>query len=291
MSRLRRAFASASILGMVALLPAGTVAAPAVTPRFPDLQALPPLFPYVDRVTIDGTQRYVLRFTAQIWNAGDGPLELRAETDPASGRTVAFQRIDLDDGARTERLAGTFIYHPGHRHWHFERFADYELWTEAEYQQWLASGRTVGEPRWRGSKTTGQGESFCVRDSEPIDDLPGSPDVGVYLACDRAVQGISIGWSDTYGFYLPEQWVELGETLPPAGRYVLRVVADPANLLFESEGGADPGRESPAANEGVTAFTFDGTQTENVGEGDEPTGPPQDDLSGPRPVPVQVPTP
>ena len=56
--------------------------------------------------------------------------------------------------------------------------------------------------------------------------------------------------------------IDLGESAPPDGRYVLRVVADPRNLLFESKDGEDPARESPQANEGVTVLEIRGTSVE-----------------------------
>jgi hypothetical protein len=223
---------------------------------YPDLRALPPTDLILDRRVIGDSMHYRLRFTASIWNAGEGPLELRGES--SGDRTRAYQRIYDDQGTFTERLVGEFIYHAGHNHWHFEHFAEYELWTDADYEAWLASGRQRGQPQWRGSKTTGQDESFCVRDSDLIEALPGSPPAEVYEACDTELQGISVGWADTYPFYLAEQWIDLGEAKPADGRYVLRVVADPQNLLFESENGAAPDREGTEANEAVTVLDVQG---------------------------------
>jgi hypothetical protein len=231
--------------------------AQAPSPRFPDLRSLPPTDPILDWKTVDGATYYRLRFTASIWNAGEGPLELRGES--SGDRTRAYQRVYDDRGTFTERLVGDFTYHPGHRHWHFESFAEYELWTDADYEAWLTSGRQHGRPQWRGSKTTGQDESFCVQDSDLIEALPGSPPAEVYSACDAQLQGISVGWADTYPFYLTEQWIDLGETKLADGHYVLRVVADPENLLFESENGDAPERESSEANEAVTVLDVQGT--------------------------------
>jgi hypothetical protein len=223
---------------------------------YPDLRPQAPRQLRFAQEPIDGTTHHVLRFTATIWNAGEGPLELRG--DSSTGQTWVYQRVFDAAGAVDERPVGEFIYHEAHNHWHFENFAGYELWTRADYDRWLASGRAQGTPLRSGSKTTGQGESFCIRDSRRVEALPGGPGEKTYSTCDRDLQGISVGWGDTYQHYLPEQWVDLGEAPLPDGRYVLRAVADPFNLLFESEGRADPDRESVLANEAVTFFTVRG---------------------------------
>jgi hypothetical protein len=57
---------------------------------------------------------------------------------------------------------------------------------------------------------------------------------------------------------LPDQWVDVGQTPLPDGDYVLRLVADPLNLIYESSDRADSGRESATVNEAVTAFTVRG---------------------------------
>lgn len=230
----------------------------AAEPRYPDLRALPPseLLPTV--VPIDGAEHHVLRFTASIINAGPGPLEIRGDSDSASGRTLVYQRVYDEPGGVAEYPVGTFVFHPAHNHWHFEHFAAYELWTRDAYEAWLASGRQQGLPSWQGSKTTGQqleGESFCLRDSQPLPQVAAGPATRRYSDCAAAEQGLSVGWADVYPYFLPEQWIDLGLAPLPDGEYVLRVVADPLNLLLESPEKADPDRESPAANEGITTFS------------------------------------
>ena len=80
--------------------------------------------------------------------------------------------------------------------------------------------------------------SFCVIDTDrPFPSLPGSPRPGYYPAgsadCDRdSIDGLSVGWSDTYGYFLPGQ--QLNVTGLRRGRYCLVSTADPSNLLRES---------------------------------------------------------
>jgi hypothetical protein len=221
----------------------------AASPLYPDLRTLPARNVQFDTATIEGASHQVLRFTSTIWNAGRGPLELRGESQ--SDRTYVYQRIYDEAGGFTEHAVGEFAYHEAHNHWHFENFAEYQLWTRAEYDAWETSGRLEGQARWRGSKTTGQGESYCVRDSRIVQMLPGSPEARGYRRCGLGLQGVSVGWGDSYPYYLPEQWIDLGQEALPAGEYVLRLIADPLNLLHESAERNDPDRESPRANESV----------------------------------------
>ena len=255
MARTGRSFVVPAIVGL--LLLATPAASRSASPLYPDLRALPPRNLRLDTVTVDEATHHVLRFTITVWNAGEGPLELRGAS--SEDQTFVYQRVYDEAGEFAEQLVGEFIFHPAHNHWHFENFAEYELWTRSDYDRWL-TGATEdwGAARWRGSKTTGQGESVCVRDSRPVDSRPDSPPSRVYHSCDRDVQGVSVGWGDTYRYNLPEQWIDVGETPLPDGEYVLRLIADPRNLLYESGERADPEREGPRANEAITTFTVRG---------------------------------
>lgn len=223
----------------------------ATSPLYPDLRSVPPNQLRLDRVLIGDATHHVLRFTTTVWNAGPGPLELRGES--SGDQTLVYQRLHDEDGGVAEHLAGEFVFHEAHNHWHFEHFADYELWPRADYDAWLTSARSHGQAHWRGSKTTGQGESVCVRDSRRVEPLAESPPSKSYRTCQRELQGISVGWGDTYKYTLPEQWIDVGEAPLPNGEYVLRTVADPLDLLQESDD-RDPERESQEANEAVTVL-------------------------------------
>ena len=65
---------------------------------------------------------------------------------------------------------------------------------------------------------------------------------------------MSVGWADTYGWQLADQWVTLEGTGLADGTYVLRSIADPLNVLYESENRSDSTLESRTANEAVTRF-------------------------------------
>jgi hypothetical protein len=251
----RWVFSNAKIPGLLlmvllaVLLSLGSpVPSRAATPLYPDLKTLPPKDLRFGYAVIDGTTHNVLRFSNTSWNAGEGRLEMRGEV-VSDTRTKVYQRIYDNAGSYTEVYIGDFIFHPSHNHWHFENYADYELWTRTEYDKWISSGRINGQAQRRGTKTT-----FCIMDNVKVQNLPGSPSSPVYSQCGQALQGMSIGWGDIYDYTLADQWIDLGYSNLPDGNYVLRSVTDPKNLIFES-GNNDPSRESAQANEAVTFFS------------------------------------
>ena len=197
---------------------------------------------------IDGSTDIVLRFTNAVWNAGQGPLELAGNI--GSNGSVTQDVYDHAGAVASFPVGDNFTFHPSHNHWHFDDFADYQLWTKASYDAWIASGRSNGQAQRVGSKTT-----FCLMDTSRVESLPGAPSQSVYSACGRELQGISVGWGDSYRYSLPDQWIDLGNGELPDGSYVLRSVADPKNRLYESAGRSDAARESEVANEAITAFT------------------------------------
>ena len=233
---------------------------------YPNLKTLKPSHLRFDTETINGTTHQVLRFTNTVHNAGQGPLELIGKTITTSGqrKTRVYQRLYSVTGTREKTNAvGTFVYHPSHDHMHFGNFAEYQLWTRAEFAAWLRSGRTEGSPRRAdllSSKVT-----FCVMDYRRVHLKPGSPRYAVYDQCGRHLQGLSVGWGDTYKYSLPEQWIDLGTTPLASGRYVLRSVADPLNRIYESEHRRDSAREARNVNAAVTYFTVEGSTIKVTG--------------------------
>jgi hypothetical protein len=179
----------------------------------PEIQAFPA---YDLTVTTDTLGNKKLIFSTRTWNSGDGPLELHAGETGSAGQNV-YQRIYLSDGGYYDRLAGTFVWHPEHSHFHFD---DYALYT-------LQPRNAPG-----GSKRTGSKTTFCIMDTDPINtSLPGAPQQAVYASCGATAQGMSIGWGDTYGSHLAGQSIDI--TGLPDGDYALTIEADPKNRLLE----------------------------------------------------------
>jgi Lysyl oxidase len=259
-----RFLAPALLTGLLVTVGPSASAAPG-NPQYPELRTLPPSDLMFDTVLIDGVARPVLRFSNTVWNAGSGPLHLVAKSDRQSGKSQVFQRIysnSTASGRYDQRHVGEFVFHPAHDHFHFENFAEYQLWPAAEWNQWVSDGRPNGAEhaflRGQGTKTT-----FCIMDTWRVDaSRPGSPASAGYAACGRTTQGMSVGWGDTYSWQLPDQWVVLGSTGLADGLYVLRSIADPLNVLYESANRANSTVESRTANEALTTFRVVGGSIE-----------------------------
>lgn len=163
-----------------------------------------------------------LIFTTRSWNSGQGPLELVAgEIDTAGDKQNVYQRVYLENGGFYDRYAGTFAWHAAHEHFHF---GDYALYT-------LQPVTAPGVSQRISEKTT-----FCVIDTDAIDrNLPGAPQSAVYDSCGIDVQGMSVGWADTYDRTLPGQAIDL--TGLPDGDYRLIIEVDPKNRLVETNDG------------------------------------------------------
>ena len=163
--------------------------------------------------------RTLLRFSTTSWNAGSGSLELRAgEVSSDNQRRKVYQRVYMSDGTYYDKYAGEFEYHPAHQHFHF---GNYALYT-------LKPVNAPGASQRESAKTT-----FCVMDTTAINtNLPGAPQTSVYNTCGADIQGMSIGWGDTYSWYLAGQSIDVTDL--PAGDYDLILDIDPKTQLVES---------------------------------------------------------
>ena len=227
-------FAVLSATGLVLWADAADSRAPGDDLK-PDLVVQRPTELYLS----DGGKQTRLRVSNTVANKGTGPLEMTGNgtpcehPGPTAGRTTV-QRLYEDsahpgspgyfvrgqDQAFSPLNAGCSRYHPAHDHWHFDNFARYTLFDDR-------TGDVVG-----GSRKV----SFCVIDTgQPYPALPGSPDASYYpqdpehpefpTCSETSVDGLSIGWEDTYGASLPGQGIlvtELGR-----GLYCLLLETDP----------------------------------------------------------------
>ncbi len=70
-------------------------------------------------------------------------------------------------------------------------------------------------------------------DTDLVDgSLPNSPSGARYTVCGAEVQGISVGWGDTYPYYLADQDIDV--TGLDSGDYSLTIEVDPNNRLLET---------------------------------------------------------
>jgi len=183
----------------------------------PNLKPLPAWNISLVPNTTAGT--HTLRFSTTSWNSGTGALQLEAgSVDTGSGKQQVFQRIFNDDGSSTLHFCGWFEWHPAHNHFHFDNYALYSL-------------QPINAPG--GSLRTGQKTTFCVMDTNLIDgSLPGSPSSAYYNTCGNQIQGMSVGWADTYGANLAGQEIDFTDNAN--GIYQLKIGIDPGKLIVEA---------------------------------------------------------
>lgn len=160
---------------------------PTGSPLYPDLIGLADQGSgYLYGWSIDTTSQpghTLLRLTSTEANAGAGPLELHGgATDPTTGTQEVWQWIYNTDGTHSEHLAGHFVWHPSHGHFHFDNIAAYRLRA-------VNADGSIGAILATGGKT-----SFCLIDIDHFSGrtytdstgthtyptFPGSPASGVY---------------------------------------------------------------------------------------------------------------
>lgn len=208
-----RSVAFGSLAACVVAL-ASSAMAQTVVDRPPNLKPLPAS----NLSLVADASGSTLRFSTTSWNNGTGPLQLEAgSVDTGSGKQQVFQRVFLSDGTSFLRLAGYFEWHPAHNHFHFDDYALYTL-------------QPVNAPG--GSVRTGSKMTFCVMDTTKIDALPGTPAQAVYSTCGRSIQGMSVGWGDTYGSHLAGQEIDFTDNAD--GLYQLKIEIDPKKVIIES---------------------------------------------------------
>ena len=166
------------------------------------------------------TTTTTLRFSTTSWNKGTGPLRLEAgSVDTGSGKQQVLQRVYNTDGSSATYSAGWFTYHPTHNHIHFDNYARYLL-------------QPVNAPG--GSQRIGQKTTFCVMDTTAVNtSLPGAPGAPGYSTCGNQIQGMSVGWGDTYGAHLAGQEIDFSGNAD--GIYDLTIEVDPNKLLVEAD--------------------------------------------------------
>lgn len=194
----------------------------------PDLQTLPPFDLQLIVNQFTGSRR--IRFANSVWNRGEGVMELRGVLDEESRKIIVSQDLYGPDSEVIERRVSSFHFNPVHGHWHWEDFGHYEIWSTGpwgELVEVVARSDKVG---------------FCMLDTSPITrewlDFLSITDFQVaerarYGECGWRLQGISVGWMDTYDADVPGQEIDVS-TLPD-GLYALRSTVDPQGLLFESD--------------------------------------------------------
>ncbi len=201
--------------------PTGTSAGKASGPT-PDLRSLPAF-----GIQLNG-KGDVLRFGANVWNAGNSPLVVDGFRRAGEDEMDAYQYFFDASGEQTGyQLVGSMHWHAAnHQHWHFEDFAQYQL-----LDQDMA---TV-------VKSTKQ--SFCLANTDAVDYTvpdadwhPENTDLSTACGGHDALsirEVLSAGSGDTYFQYRAGQAFRIGDL--PNGIYYISVEANPLGNLVEAD--------------------------------------------------------
>lgn len=160
--------------------------------------------------------RDIIRFSNAIANTGRGPLHI-VPRFPGGGRQDAIQHIlDARGNVVRQKEVSRYQFHAGHNHWHIARVAVYAIRSGS------LTGPLVGDRQ----KTT-----FCLID---VAQLAGFPNQAPrrYMECNGGAQGISVGWADEYGYWLPDQDVDITGARP--GTYYLISTVNAARKFIET---------------------------------------------------------
>lgn len=174
---------------------------------------------YLDRETQPG--RTLLRIASLTANLGDGPLIVTrgAVTEDLSS-AIVFQRLVTANGTYVDVETGSFTHHEGHDHVHLNAFEQLRL-LDLNGVEVAASEKL----------------SFCLTDVLETDrDLIDRSPIRVNLEpwqCSAYEQGINPGFADYYGASLDDQWIDV--TSVPSGSYIVEFIADPDDVLIESD--------------------------------------------------------
>ncbi len=170
-----------------------------------------------------------LRFSATVWNAGNGPMVVDGFRRGTSDVMDAYQYFIDSDGNQTGyQKVGTMIWHKAksHNHWHFQDFARYTLL------------KADGTEAVRSRK-----ESFCLANTDAVDyTVPGADwkpeNTDLHTSCgDRSTlslrEVLASGSGDTYAQFRAGQAFRIDNL--PNGIYYVAVEGNPNRNLVESD--------------------------------------------------------
>jgi hypothetical protein len=219
-----------------ALVPVGTtVAGPSTGGLLPDLRTVVPQHLNL----VNSGQREILRFSNGIANTGPGPWALRPDPFPADATpetdTIAAVQEFRDSNVYykcgeqpkqvtdcynviSEKVAGEYVFHPEHNHWHIGDVALFEV------RKGSPTGPIVGD---NSIKTT-----FCLIDWYKLDDNARTAE-RTFFDCYASYQGIQSGWVDQYHQSTEGQQLNL-TGVPNASDYYLVSTANYAGIFTES---------------------------------------------------------
>jgi hypothetical protein len=168
----------------------------------------------------------LLTFGATVWVGGNAPLDVEGFHVAGSSLMAAYQYFWRDGKVIGRARVGTMGYdnQPGHHHWHFEQFGQYQLLT-ANHRLAVRSEK-VG---------------FCIAPTDPVDLLlphaiwqPAFTGLAGQCGQPDALwvqEYLPVGWGDTYDQTKAGQAFDI--TRLPNGVYYIEIIVNPQGVLHE----------------------------------------------------------
>lgn len=171
-------------------------------------------------------QQEILRFSTTHLNLGVGPLQVRGggQVGPCTVDGVSYEQctnavqeiLDANGVVVATHPAGSAVFHPEHNHWHQSSVATFEIRKDTLDGPLMGSGQKV---------------TFCLIDFDKTE-LVHENSTRVYYECNGDLQGISVGWGDSYHHSTEGQ--DLDVTGLAEGTYYLTHLADPDQHWLET---------------------------------------------------------
>ena len=224
----------------------------------PEAETFPDWYPAMNGpISLDQTSqpgRTLVKFPTAINNQGSGPgigISGRPGVDPiptgapitswlrADGGQVVLQPIYELNGSSfvlsRYRDAGSFTYHAGHGHFHFDGYNYYRLrqnnaGTPGAYVSRPDGGAIIGEKV--GFCLINVGSSFTMENGQSSTTLPGYNATGQPGTGCGFIQGVHVGKYDQYGSGTSGQWLDV--TGVPNGNYFLEITVDGEDVMQET---------------------------------------------------------
>ena len=165
-------------------------------------------------------------YNAESCEVNECLMHLRGGTFPITRKLLRFDTRAANIGNRPFNMGNpfddtnlNFVYDPCHRHYHFNDFAEYQVFLKTDVDEITNLVPETGK------------RAFCLMDSEPTGLYNGPRRSTPRFNCD--FQGISVGWEDVYGANLDCQFVDVTDL--PDGEYKLCITLNPSGRLQETD--------------------------------------------------------
>lgn len=178
--------------------------------------------------TLDYDTRRCLRFSFGLANVGDGVFDVRFNGDRSGAEFAMTQCVQQSDGTVVGRPAGTGVFHTTHGHFHYHDIILHRLMKVTD--RLVGTMVQVGEGQKLGYSPADQG----IAEWNRFVQAP-SGSSGAFGSCAAGTSnrlGMSRGWGDAYRYQRPGNFVDF--TSGGDGYYVVQTVADPQNVVLES---------------------------------------------------------